>query len=619
MRQLYQFKEEDALLFSQKYARCEVRRKGNELTFQYCPICHGGSGGKRDKDTFSINMETGACNCLRSSCGYRGNMITLARDFGFSLGREIDEYYAPRREYKKFPTPKKPLEPKEPAIKYLESRGISAEIAKKYEITTYKNRDNILVIPHFDAENKLCFIKYRKTDYDKTKDKAKEWPEANCKPVLFGMKQCNLENKTLTVVEGQVDCLSVAEAGIENVVSVPMGVNNFTWVPYCFDWMSNFEEIIVFGDNEKGKITLLDDIKRRFPQVIKHVRQEDYKGCKDANDILRKYGKQALADAVNNAVIVPVKRVVAGQDVGMADYSKMQKLRTNIRRLDILLSGGLPFGTVCLITGKRGDGKSCLASNLITSAIDQGHVTFVYSGEMRKEHVKRSISLQAAGRKHIMENRTNFGIQKVITNHNMELINRWVTDKLFIYDCDEIDDEQEDLLDTIETSIKQNGLNVILIDNLMTAMYLDETKAADKYDKQGRFVRSLTKLAVTYNVLVLLVAHRRKTSIVIDANDEVSGSADITNLAGVVMSYDRGTKKDFEDGTMDDTQRKLILSKNRFYGKLDFDGIILSYDEKSTRVYDETEENYGSLTMEYSWGGSPSNGWLNDQDDNPFE
>lgn len=114
------------------------------------------------------------------------------------------------------------------------------------------------------------------------------------------------------------------------------------------------------------------------------------------------------------------------------------------------------------------------------------------------------------------------------------------------------------------------------------------------------------------------MAHRRKTSVVVDANDEVSGSADITNLAGVVISYDRPTKQEVEIGYMDESQRKIILSKNRFYGTLDFDGIVVSYDSKSTRVYDDTETNHGMLTYEYSWGGSEDNGWLNNLDDNPF-
>lgn len=619
MRQLYQFKEEDAFNFAQS-RHAELKRSGKELQFKYCPICNGGSGSKRDKYTFAINMETGACNCLRSSCRYTGNMITLARDFGFSLGREIDEYYQPRKQYKRLPTPKAPIVPKDPAIKYLESRKISPEIAKQYEVTTHKDHDNWLVFMFYDGDEKLQAIKYRKTDFDKTKDAAKEWFMKGCKPILFGMKQCNMKNKTLIVCEGQLDSLAVATAGFENAVSVPNGARGFTWIPYCHDWMMNFEEIIVFGDYEKGHITLLDDIRKRFPQKVRYVRPEDYKDCKDANELLMKYGKQAIVDAINNAVIMPIKRVVVTRDVQMADYSQMKKLRTNIDRLDVCLGGGLPFGAVCLITGKRGDGKSVFATNIMTGAIDQGFSTLIYSGEMRKDHVKRSLVLQAAGRKHIATNETHFGMQRVVTPHNMELIDRWFGEKSYLYDSDCVDNEHEDLLNTIEDAIQQYGVEVILLDNLMTAMYLNDDRSYDKYDRQGKFVRRLAEIAVLYDVLIILVAHRRKSAIVTDANDEVSGSSDITNLAGVVISYDRPNNKEIEDGTLDEDQRKIILSKNRFFGTLEYKGIVVDYDPVSTRVFDASEENNGMLTHEYGWTGNENNGFmgLDDDSDNPF-
>ena len=65
------------------------------------------------------------------------------------------------------------------------------------------------------------------------------------------MNNCNLENKTLILTEGQLDSLSVTECGFENAVSVPTGMNGFTWVPHCWDWVHNFEKIIVFGDLDK--------------------------------------------------------------------------------------------------------------------------------------------------------------------------------------------------------------------------------------------------------------------------------------------------------------------------------------------------------------------------------
>ena len=55
----------------------------------------------------------------------------------------------------------------------------------------------------------------------RNKDKSKEWCERDCKPILFGMKQCDDAFKQLVITEGQLDSLSVAAAGINNAVSVP--------------------------------------------------------------------------------------------------------------------------------------------------------------------------------------------------------------------------------------------------------------------------------------------------------------------------------------------------------------------------------------------------------------
>lgn len=596
----YEFKEQDAFDFA-KHVGIEAKPHSGELFFKTCPYCRP-RPTKGNIRTFCINLTTGQFKCLRASCGVSGNMITLSRDFDFSLGNEIDEYYRPRKQHRRLKTPENRIIPKEPAIAYLESRGISAEIAHRYEITTQNKHDNVLVFPFYDDRGKLQFVKYRKTDFDRTKDNNKEWCEKDCKPILFGMKQCNDKFDRLIINEGQLDSLSVAAAGIENATSVPNGAKGFTWVPYCFNWVCKFEEIVVFGDFEKGHMTLLEDIQRRFPNRIKHVREQDYKGCKDANELLQKHGAEAVRQAVENAVMVPVKRVVPLAEVQSVNIYELPKLKTGIAELDSTLYGGLPFGMVCIIAGKRGDGKSTLASKIMGDAIDQGYSTFTYSGELPNYLYKSWFDFQIAGRNHIIENQTEFGtVNRFITNRNQELINAWYQDKAYIYDSRIIEsDEQEDLLKSVTQAIMQYGVKVILIDNLMTAMYIDEKHGSDKYDQQGHFVRELTKIAIRYEVLILLVAHRRKNAFSQDANDEISGSGDITNLAGITLSYDRGSAKEIEQGFMDETQRKLIVAKNRLFGKVNLKGIILNYDEKSKRIYGQRDD----LNRQYGWDKS---------------
>lgn len=603
---MYEFKQQDAEEFA-RFQNIKTFQRGDELIFKTCPYCR--SSKRNNEKTFSINLKTGKFHCFRESCGINGNMITLSRDFDFSLGNVVDEYYRPRRQFKKLSQPKEPIKPKPPAVKYLESRGISQETAEKYEITVQTDRENILVFPFYDDKGVMQFVKYRKTDYDSEKDSCKEWCESDCKPILFGMKQCE-DFERIVVCEGQLDSLSASQAGVKNAVSVPNGAKGFTWIPYCYDWVSKFKEIVIFGDHEKGHITLLDEMSTRFPKKTLHVREQDYKGCKDANELLQKHGAQAVKYAVENAVRNPVKHVVKIADVPPEDIYKLPKVKTGIRDVDILLKGGLLFGTLTIVAGKRGEGKSTLVSQMNVEAINQGYATLTYSGELPNYLYKSWFDFQIAGRRHIIENNGHFGVERFISNSNRGLINNWYKEFAYIYDSRIVEeDEQDALINTIKETIQRYGVKVIFIDNLMTAMYLDDVKGYDKYDRQGKFVRALSLMALKYEVAIVLVAHRRKDSGLSDVNDDISGSGDIPNQASVIINYERSNE-------LPQDQRKLTVSKNRVFGAINLQGWAMGFDEKSKRIYGDGDD----VDREYGWNKDISDGFMKvtDTDEIPY-
>lgn len=610
---MYEFKKEDAYNFA-RFMGIKCFERNGELHFQKCPMCKSVTN---DKKTFAIDLRTGQFNCLRETCGYHGNMITLAKDFDFSLGNMVDEYIQPKKKFRDFKTPEKPIEPKPPAIEYLASRGIGEAVAKRYEITTQTKNDKILVFPFYNEKKKLEFIKYRKTDFDKERDSNKEWCEANGKPILFGMYQCNLENKTLIITEGQLDSLSVAQADIENAVSVPTGAKGFTWVSYCWDWVNQFDTIIVFGDYEKGHISLLDEIKQRFSKLrIKHVREDDYRDCKDANDLLRKYGKAHIRTCIENAVDVPVNHIKKLADVEDVNIYDLPKLKTGIYQLDKLLRGGLPFGGVTLIAGKTGEGKSALSSQILASALEGGHKCFAYSGELPNHLFKAWIDYQFAGKNHITTTSIDYGNERYsISDSNKKLIHSWYEDSLYIYDDSMVEDESEDLTNTIESAINRYGCDVILVDNLMTALDLESCGGYDKYDNQSKFVKKMVRLAKTYKVLIIMVAHKRKNNFNQNDNDEISGSGDITNLGMITLSYERGTKTEIEQGEIDDSQRKLKLVKNRLFGYIELKGWVMNFEPKSRRIYGEDDDP----DVEYGWTKQLKGGFDNIENTSAYE
>ena len=267
----YEFKQDDAFRFAEGK---QTRKVGNEIVFRECPYCHGGSS--HDKNSFAINLTNGAFNCKRSSCGAKGNMRTLAKDFGFSLGRDIDVYYGGSQDkYKTFTVPKEfRARISDPIDAFMSKRGISKATAEKFHLQTYKDRPNVLAFPFITEDGStVCCVKYRDVEYVKGSGKSKEWFDAGGKPILFGMDQCDKSIKTLIVTEGQMDSLAVTEAGLPNAVSVPNGCNGWTWVPYCWDFVEQFDDIVVFGDCEHGHISLADEFMKRWRNKIRIVRR----------------------------------------------------------------------------------------------------------------------------------------------------------------------------------------------------------------------------------------------------------------------------------------------------------------------------------------------------------
>ena len=578
---IYNFKAEDAEAFA-RMVGIRTKHSGDQLEFMFCPYCKAA-----DKWTFGISLRTGQFECKRASCGVRGNMITLSRDFNFSLGREVDTYYRStdysKQQYKRFKDAHRIIETKPAAVKYLQGRGISEATTLKYEITTRKDDDKVLVFPFKDDAGNLTFIKYRKTDFVKGKDHNKEWAEAGCKPILFGMNHCkpDADEGKLIITEGQIDSLSVAEAGFINAVSVPNGCNGFTWVPHCYDFVSQFKTIIVMGDCENGKITLAEEIAKRWPKKTFICQIGDYKGCKDANEILQKFGEQAVRNVILNAKAPDDKHIKALKDVKRVDIMKMQSFSSGLESLDNVLDGGFRFGQLAILTGRRGEGKSTLASMFGVNALEQDHRAFFYSGELTDFYFRNWMDCQITGKTEM-------------TQSDYDKLDNYYGDRAFIYDQEIIQkqDEMETLPETIENAIIRRGCRYIMVDNLMTAITDDLQN--DLYRHQSQFVGNLAALAKLHNVFILLICHPRKSNGELQ-NDDVSGSSNITDRADIVMTFGR-----IRDGAPD--ERKLSVIKNRLTGKCtDSEGIHLVYDQKSRRLAESTKDFFD---MRFSWNDS---------------
>ena len=92
---------------------------------------------------------------------------------------------------------------------------------------------------------------------------------------------------TIYVVEGEIDALSLHEAGLYSVCSVPNGASKgsqrLEYLDNCWEYFVD-KGIILCTDNDQAGLSLRNELARRFGQGrCKYVEFGDYK---DANDIL---------------------------------------------------------------------------------------------------------------------------------------------------------------------------------------------------------------------------------------------------------------------------------------------------------------------------------------------
>ena len=338
--------------------RIKQKPDGQEIIPLLCPFCHGGS--HNDRYTFALSVEKGCYVCKRGSCGAQGSVEELARFLGSTEKNLRGKSKMKMPKMQKYSLPNAEILPPTDAIfAYFEKRKISKATVEAFKIGA--DAKGMIVFPFYENGVNV-FVKYRrpwKPTAEEAK-KSKEWRDPNTKPVLFHMDDC-VFSSPLIITEGQIDAMSLYEAGMQNVVSVPSGCDDLSWVESCFDWLEKFKQFVLFGDNDDPGRKMVREVAKRLDEsrcliVEDYPLRPDGKPCKDANEILYYGGAQALADAVASAEEIPLKGILDLADVQPVDETTIPRIKTMIPLLDESI-GGLAPGSTTIFTGKAGDGK----------------------------------------------------------------------------------------------------------------------------------------------------------------------------------------------------------------------------------------------------------------------
>lgn len=186
---------------------------------------------------------------------------------------------------------------------------------------------------------------------------------------LDAIKGCN----EVVIVEGEIDCLSMYEAGIFHAVSVPNGAapgqQKLEYLDNCFQYFTDKLKVIIAVDNDGPGNNLKSELARRIG--YEKCWQVKYpEGCKDANEVLVKHGKETVKQMVESATEWPIHGLITMDELypEVVDYYENgypQGFRAHIPEFDQLLT--FYPGQLTTITGIPGSGKSEFVDLLMTS------------------------------------------------------------------------------------------------------------------------------------------------------------------------------------------------------------------------------------------------------------
>lgn len=348
-------------------------RSGNVKT--QCPQCgHSGlRSNPRDK-SLSVDVDRGLWRC--HYCGWKGALRGDTSLFGRHLQPKV---YA-----KPAPIAAAPLTDK--AKTFFEERKISPAALERFGVI---EADGAIKFPYY-RDGELVNVKTRKPG-------KKFFMETDCELIFFGLDAVEPNAEQVVIVEGEMDALACATAGIPNVISVPNGAQkggSLAFLESAEDMIETAHTVILAVDGDEAGKALEVELARRIGKG-KCCRVRWPEGCKDANDALIHHGADAVRRVIADAEEFPVDgarwlSAFVESAIALRQTQPERGTSTGWRNVDEFYT--VAPGELTVVTGHPGSGKSeWLDALMMNLAQYQGWSFAVYSPESApgEEHFVR--------------------------------------------------------------------------------------------------------------------------------------------------------------------------------------------------------------------------------------
>lgn len=555
--------------------------------------CFGSCG--RSYDILDVFMYKGAT--YAEACKKLFELAEMPYSFG-ELGVKTKRHYRYPHEV--------PCTDKSKVYAYFEQRKISRETLDALDVR--QDSEGNAVFNYYDTNDVLTMVKY-KPSHKVQHGQAKCWCQQNSDtaPLLFNMNRINV-NSPLLICEGEPDCLSAIEAGFKNAVSVPLGSSNLHWIDENLEWLDQFESIIICADNDDAGVKMQKECVPRLGSWRTKVVDipaipigNTGRVTKDLNEILYVCGKDKVLELILDAKDSPVPSVADLSDVEPTEYEDVDGVTTGLKAIDDELIR-LFFGTLTIVSGQPGSGKSSLLTQLACNSLDNDIGTWLFSGELPNGVEKSWFNYIFAGPRNITDAISRRGNPyKKISTTTLAEINKTYKGRWHIY-RDDYDNVLDKLIASMTDTVRKYGARCLILDNFMC---IDTETSEEELRSQTDTIKKLIEFAKKYQVAVILVCHPRK----MDAGTnvgiyDIAGTSNIVNLAHRTIGLRRVTDAERENAAKYSEKRRQLLKydvivtivKDRMFGRQNID-VGLYYDPASRRFFSDMDE----YDRRFSW------------------
>ena len=521
---------------------------GKKRVRSICPFCNERRSNKKDK-CLSIDTESGAYYC--HYCNAKGYFKSKLDE---TLSKDRKLYKPKKMNFVKPKAKNKEMEQvfADSFLQYFQERGISKEtlikarVTQETEFMPQVGRKIGCMAFNYYVEDELINIKYRTRNKDfKLISGAEKVPYNinSIAPESFNPD----EEKSCLFVEGEIDALTYIECGFEHVVSVPNGANtNLEYLDKFID--SHFDKldcIYISVDNDKKGVECRNELIRRFgSEMCKLV--EYPKPCKDINEVLVQFGREAVEECVRNAKDCKPDGIQELVDVEAAlddifEHGFEKGATFGIPSLDDIFS--VKTGLLHIVTGVPSHGKSFMLNYLLIrlNLLHDWKVAF-FSPEFYpvSHHIAQTIETYG-GQRFCKENYTIPVYEKM---------KDYLARNMFYIDPNDTD--VNSVMERAKYLIRKKGIKVLVIDpfNSLT----DKERKNQKQDEYiSDFLQKLRWFGRKYDVAVFIILHPTKLQKLENGQYPVcdlyncKGASEINDKADVGITVWRNKEEDYAE------------------------------------------------------------------------